>query len=399
MFLISLSCNVVLLCSCLSSFAVPIASSASPSTTVAPISFPYQAGWLGADSAYSIPLGGGRDLWLFGDTFVGNRNASTRRQRTGMPRNSVGIAQCTSGKYTIQYYWSQMYTPTPKSFFDTGTSDWYWPMDGFVWNGRLYLMLERMHAHGSGAFGFAYSGVSLATISNYTVPPDQWKVSYQTVLTGDTAIPGTSIVVGQGANGNPYPADLNGAAYAYFFTNSAASRHSHYSALTRLPLASLAQAAQSAGHWQYLSSSGWTAWTAAAGMPTNATHVLDVGPTEFTVRYHSSPAGKAGTWLAVMPSATYLNKRGLYSVSSSINGPWSTPATLYRYPEMKSGNPNYTPNVFCYADKEHPELESTGSLTFTYACNSIVEDEVFNNMNLYNPVVVTMPQPPASKLK
>jgi hypothetical protein len=66
---------------------------------------------------------------------------------------------------------------------------------------------------------------------------------------------------------------------------------------------------------------------------------------------------------------------------------------------MQNSNPNYTPNVFCYADKEHPELESPGSLTFTYACNSIVEDEVLKNMNLYHPRMVTMAQPVASASK
>ncbi len=402
LFLIFLSFNFILLCSCSASniFSAPTSSNpAASGQSAANISFPYQAGWLGADSAYSVPLGGGRDLWLFGDTFVGNKTAKTRQERTGMPRNSIGIAQCVSGQCSMQYYWSGMYTPTPKSFFDTGTTDWYWPMDGFVWNGKLYLMLMKMHAQGSGAFGFAFSGVSLATVPNYTAPPDQWQVNFQTVVTGATAIPGTSIVVGQGANGNPYPADPKGAAYAYFFTYGT-SGSSRYTALTRLPVASLDQVAQSAGNWQYLSSSGWVAWKTASVLPANAVHVMDVGPTEFTARYHPAAAGESGgNWLAVMPSTVYFDNRGVYSVSNSIEGPWSPPATLYVYPEMQGSNPNNTPNVFCYADKEHPELESPGSLTFTYACNSTVVNEVLKNMNLYHPVVVTMAQPVASAPK
>jgi hypothetical protein len=388
-FVTFISINLILSCSCLAANN----SSALASTSSAKMSFPYQQGWLGADSAYSIPLGGGRDLWLFGDTYAGSRKAKTRQQRTGMPRNSVGIARCTSGRCSLHYYWQRMYTKTPTSFFDTRTSDWYWPLDGFVWNGKLYIALMQMHAQGSGAFGFDFSGVSLVTIPNYTASPDQWKITYQTIVTGAAAIPGTSIVVGQGANGNPYPADPDGSAYAYFFTYGATGGNSHYTALTRLPLAHLAQAAQSARHWQYLGSSGWTAWTTPAVLPANAVHVMDVGPTEFTVRYHPAPTGQPGTWLAVMPSTVYFDKRGVYSVSKSLSGPWSQPATLYTYPEMQSSNPNYTPNVFCYADKEHPELESPGSLTFTYACNSIVENEVLKNMKLYHPVMITMPQP------
>ena len=394
-FLTIISINLILSCGCWAAN-----NSSSPASTRSAqirfpvrMSFPYQQGWLGADSAYSIPLGGGRDLWLFGDTFVGSRKAKTRQQRTGMPRNSVGIARCTSGRCSIHYYWQQMYTRTPTSFFDTRNAEWYWPLDGFVWNGKLYIALMKMHAQGSGAFGFAFSGVSLVTIPNYTASPDRWKITYQTIVTGPAAIPGPSIVVGQGANGNPYPADPSGAAYAYFFTYGDPGGSSKYTALTRLPLANLAQAAQSAGHWQYLASSGWKAWTTPAALPANTVHVMDVGPTECTVRYHSAPNGQPGTWLAVMPSTVYFDKRGVYSVAKSLNGPWSPPATLYTYPEMQSSNPNYTKNVFCYADKEHPELESPGSLTFTYACNSIVVDEVLKNMKLYHPVIVTMPQP------
>jgi hypothetical protein len=64
-----------------------------------------------------------------------------------------------------------------------------------------------------------------------------------------------------------------------------------------------------------------------------------------------------------------------------------------QYPEMKKGNPDYTANVFCYAAKEHPEFETSGSLLVTYACNSLVEEEVFKNMDLYHPVVVSLPVP------
>jgi hypothetical protein len=58
---------------------------------------------------------------------------------------------------------------------------------------------------------------------------------------------------------------------------------------------------------------------------------------------------------------------------------------------MQKGNVDHTPNVFCYAAKEHPELESNGSFTFTYACNSTKVSEVLANSQLYHPVVVTMP--------
>ena len=34
--------------------------------------------WLGADAAFSVDLGRGRVLWLFGDSFVASKSAETR---------------------------------------------------------------------------------------------------------------------------------------------------------------------------------------------------------------------------------------------------------------------------------------------------------------------------------
>ena len=64
-------------------------------------SFPYKDGWLGGDAAYSVRLGDGRSLWLFGDTFVGKPGASDRKG-AAMIANSVALSTCgVSGKVSI----------------------------------------------------------------------------------------------------------------------------------------------------------------------------------------------------------------------------------------------------------------------------------------------------------
>jgi len=67
-----------------------------------------------------------------------------------------------------------------------------WPWMVLSGTAELYIALMKMHAQGSGAFGFDFSSVSLVTIPNYTASPDHWKVSYQTIVTGAAAIPGPS---------------------------------------------------------------------------------------------------------------------------------------------------------------------------------------------------------------
>ncbi len=357
--------------------------------------FPCQQGWLGGDSAYSVPLGNGTSIWIFADTFVGAATATSRTQSNGFIHNSIAISTCTSQSCSYHYYWSGMNTSKPGPVFSVpgSTTDWFWPMDGFVYNGTLYLAFMQMHSTGSGgAFGFAYSSAQLASISNYSASPSKWSITYQTLNTGGSAVPGASIVVGQGPNGNPDPSNPQGANYAYFFTVVPASSSSAppYMALLRLPLAQLGTAARPGNaNWEYLKTdSTWGSWMGTAtALPSNNAAVLNPGATEMTVRYHAS----ANQWIAVYPLGLDNNAR--YAISSSMTSSWGQSESLYSYPEMQSSNPNYTPNVFCHAAKEHTELESTNQLVFTYACNSTQASDVTNNMNLYRPVVVQQALP------
>ena len=56
--------------------------------------FPCQQGWLGGDSAYSVPLGNGTSLWIFADTFVGPTTATNRTQANGFIHNPIAISTC-----------------------------------------------------------------------------------------------------------------------------------------------------------------------------------------------------------------------------------------------------------------------------------------------------------------
>src|ERR1700722_8912715 len=124
-----------------------LAQVAGPATPTPPPvllpDFAYTQGWLGADDAYSVPLGPHKSLWLFGDTFVGDSTTALRSESKTMVRNSVGISICDDGKNcTIRYFWLHSESPKPRSFFDTETDDlWYWPLDGVLRGKTLYVSL------------------------------------------------------------------------------------------------------------------------------------------------------------------------------------------------------------------------------------------------------------------
>ena len=367
--------------------AQPGPDSATASLGVYPHLFPYQQGWLGADAAYSVPLGKGKSLWFFDDTFLGAPGARSRRQATGFIHNSVGISNCSGLSCTFQYFWKAQSAAKPQPIFAAPGTDWFWAMDAFVYQRTLYIALMQMHAAGSGAFGFAYSGAQLASIRNYTARPSQWKIRYQPLNRGGSAVPGVSIVVNQGPGGNPDPSNPDGADYAYFFTLAGKEP---YLALLRVPLAELDRLARPGNaDWQVLNAEGrWETWKdSATVLPVDSAQVARPGATEMTVRWHNSTQ----QWIAVYPVG--LEREAHYSLSSSLTTGWSRPRTLFAYPEMDASNPNFTPHLFCYADKEHVEFESPGELAFTYVCNSTQENDVTRNGNLYHPILVVRSLP------
>ena len=355
------------------------------------LSFPDQKRWLGADDAYSIPLENGRSLWLFGDTFIGTTPESPRTATSGFIRNSIGITTCSSGKCSIEYFWAKMSTGKPDSMFSIPGSDWFWPMDGFIHRGKLYIALMQMHAEGNGAFGFAFSGTQLAVIPNYTAPPEQWSISYQKLNTGGTAVPGVSIILNQGKGGNPDPDDPQGANFVYFFTLVQGDKPAvQHLGLLRLPLEKLdAVARPGSSAWEYLRTNlTWAKWAdTEKELPSDHAVVLKPGASEMSVRYHEATK----QWIAVYPTSGLRTAE--YALSNYMTHGWQPGKTLYTFPEREPSHPNYTKNVFCYAAKEHVEFEAEGQLVFTYACNSFQEHELFEKRQLYHPIVVIKPLP------
>src|SRR5579883_2953854 len=95
--------------------------------------------WLGADGAYSVDLGGGRVLWVFGDTFVA-KDGSRDRGNAYFIRNSVAIQTgYNPAAATISFHWGSAADGTPASFYLEQNGIWYWPAGGARLGDRLIL--------------------------------------------------------------------------------------------------------------------------------------------------------------------------------------------------------------------------------------------------------------------
>jgi hypothetical protein len=121
--------------------------------------------WTGGDATYSIPLGSGKILWMFGDSFVGRSNSPNAshpyrwRPRTeGMPPNTFMIQNTSVTPNTWITvtggldFTTFKYRPVVKTGLEDRTDEtreWYWPGDATIRNGTLYMFFHRYRKSGS----------------------------------------------------------------------------------------------------------------------------------------------------------------------------------------------------------------------------------------------------------
>jgi hypothetical protein len=348
--------------------------------------FPFQDGWWGADAAYSIPLSDGRSVWIFGDTLYGDHRVVTGNDPR-MVRNTIGISRCSQpGNWQIQYVIRRGDDGQPHDFFQAevlhphASKTWYWALDGFVHEKDLWVTLlcvRNARVKRPDGFDFETCGTDLARVSDLDTDPQKWKVAYfPLVPDGAAAYPSATAVV----DGD----------YAYLF--ALYEKDGRPMLLTRIPVAGLDAPR---ANLQFLSKDEKAAGKWAPGFkPKNALPVMPRGISEMTVRYHPD----LQKWLAVMRSPDFSSDAILLRTAPAITGPWSAGEVIYHIPEMQKNSAahdssEYDKNVFCYAGKEHPEFEQSGSLLITYVCNTTKVPDLATKLKIYVPKVVEVPLP------
>src|SRR5262245_46970781 len=113
-----------------------VVESAKPRPDLAAL-FVRTSGWTGSDGAYSIALGPKRSLWLFGDTWIG-RVADGRRVGPRMINNSAAWMD-RGGEHTMRFFWDETGKEAAALLKPEKAGEWYWPGDGVVIDGKLYL--------------------------------------------------------------------------------------------------------------------------------------------------------------------------------------------------------------------------------------------------------------------
>jgi len=328
--------------------------------------FPLEQGWLGGDAVYSVPLpdvsGERPTLWLFGDSFVGAPGARDRRG-AAFVHNTVARSRCRAdGRFEIDYFWREAEDGSPRAIFEAdGAGRFFWPFDGVVFEGALYVTLVAVSSVDrarDGGLPFEILGVDLARIANPEDDPRQWSIETRTLSRTSGRVPAGAMLVEQGF------------LHLFGFLEREGGRRPRF--LARLPLdalrrfdAMLPEALEIFG-----ADDRWVPNVEAV----EPRILMDDDATEMSVAREPG-----GARLRAVYSFPYQGGAGIEGEPSAAvytrmaerpEGPWSPPRVLFVVPELWEGRAgSVDPARRCYAAKAHPTFGAIERVVVTYACN------------------------------
>lgn len=287
--------------------------------------------WLGADAAYSIDLGQGRVLWMFGDTFVASKPDQTRAT-AAFVRNTVGIQTgYDPSNATIKFYWRTR-SGHPAEIFPSEGKVWLWPTSGFHIGDALILFCDRVAPDSSkDSLGFKLVGWTAFQVANPEKEPSAWDL--KKVAGGDGKVLMAT-------------AALREDRYVYLLGES---NPGHELYLARVSLEGAAEGRLDDVEWW--SGSNWQMG------PSSRRSLIREGGTEASLQ--RDPRGNGFLEINSLGfGATDIGMRR----AQHLEGPWTSPKSVYHPPESDE------PDAFVYAGKSHPELIGA-DLVLTYVAS------------------------------
>jgi hypothetical protein len=327
--------------------------------------FTRASGWTGGDVAASAVIPGGRMLWLFGDSFVGEVKDG-RRVNPALVNNAIGIQSIDPARPErapqpdeLDFIWGpDDAAGQPTAWVRPAQADgsWYWPTGGAAVipdpaGEHLAVFLIRLTktAGAASVWAFQVASNDLAMIDNPESPARAWRPRLQVLPEALTRLPDPGGQVEWGvavlALGRP--------AWVYVYgvdTDSAGGRG--------LVLArARADRLEDFGQWEFFAGGGrWSRGIAGAGP------LIEGVATELSVERIDHADGP--DYVMVMSEAP-LGARILVRRAHRPEGPWSEPVPAYQVAGLADH-----PDRFTYAAKGHAAMSPAGSLLISYIVNS-----------------------------
>ncbi|MFW6067426.1 MAG: hypothetical protein ACOC97_03750 [Myxococcota bacterium] len=311
--------------------------------------------WLGADGAYSVPLGGDRVLWLFGDTLLAASPGDDRSEAV-LVHNSVAIqhGRCPTDA-TLRFHWGER-DGSPAAFLPGEAPGWLWPLHGLVLEGELTLFfLREMPA--DGPLGFRTVGWQAFRVADPAAPPDTW--SPEPLSGFDSPFP---VVVGSTV--------LAAGPHVLAYAVREPGNHDVY--LLRWERRAFVAGDLGDPRWW----DGERGWVAPKDLRSAPEAVFRDGQPELSVQRVPGMGYVAAQTLGF--GATTIGSR----TAPAPQGPWTAPAPAFRPPESEREG------VLVYAAKGHAGLgcaDSPWDLILTYVANTEELADLVAAPDLYYP--------------
>jgi len=329
--------------------------------------FDREAGWTGADGVYSVPLSGderpcsasdGATFWTFSDTFVGEVDENGGREAGwSLINNTMAfLTGSAPDADQIDFYWRGRDDPRAVVAPEGGAGDWFWPQDGIVLDGHLYLYSLRMA-------GLQIAGVTLLRTTIGDGRPfaqyDQVEAPLYAEIGGATTTYSRALLENTVRAGAPAP---DGYVYLYGLNEQFFNKG-------LLVARFRPEEIESFTDYRFWNGTEWSP------DPTEAVAVVEQLSAEFSV----SPLDD-GRFLLVYEASDFLGGEITVRLGDSPFGPWSDAVPIYRIPET-----DVDPDLFAYGPKAHPHLSHPDRLLISYHVNTFDFLDHLTYADIYRP--------------
>ncbi|MGW5362895.1 DUF4185 domain-containing protein [Actinopolymorpha pittospori] len=317
-------------------------------------------GWTGGDSTYSVPLAGGRTLWMFSDTFWGPVDADLGRPTTVPFLNNSFVVERGDRLRTVAGGTPQ----APDSLVppdEPGT--WNWLGAGVRTDRSLDVMFLEFGRTGPGALDFAWRENKLGRFDPATL-----RLREVVPLPSGAGVQWASWIMREGRH-----------TYVYGVEDGGLTKYMH--------LARVGGTDLTARPWEYWTGGGWSDAEA------ESTRIMSGVANEYSVS-----RWRDGYLLVTQDTTKVFSPNIVAYVGCSPTGPFTRAATLYSTPETGAGGSYANPNIFTYNAHEHPDLRRGSRLLVTYNVNSLDPNaDLYDDVTIYRPRFVEITLTPAGR--
>lgn len=339
--------------------------------------FDQSSGWTGADGVYSIPLSGDErpcaglrttTFFTFSDTFIGEVDEEGHRLPGAVIVNNTQalLAGGTPLQSAIDFFWTvdPRGNPGPMVEPSTEPDEFFWPLDGLVVDGRLWLFALRMQPDGS-AFGVGLAGISqLSWAVDRGTPFDAYTQVATPLKRGDDSY-GRAVFANTAEAHAPAP---DGFVYVYGLREQPLDKHL---LAARVPPEEIDDFTA----YRFWDGGGWSSDIGtAAPLVERLSSEFSIGPLA------------DGRVLLTYQQDDFLGPDVTVRIGDGPLGPFGPAVPIYAIPE-----PALDPDIFAYGSKAHPHLSTPGRLLVSYHVNTFDFADHFENADIYRPRFIELP--------